>query len=144
MKSIVKRNGGFPSLFSYLFGKPFERSLFDLDGDFWPSRLGINVPTVNVVETEKEYKLELAAPGLKRDDFDVEIENGVLNISAEREESKDEKEGEYMRKEYSFNSFSRSFSLPENVNEGKIDARYTDGILVVTLPKLKASAPKAS
>src|SRR3546814_4392155 len=94
MNLTVKRNGGLPSLFSNFFGNSvFDKDLFDWGNDFFPSRLGINVPTANVSETPKEYKLELAAPGLDRKDLKVEIENGILTISAEKEEERKEKEG---------------------------------------------------
>ena len=94
------------------------------------------------METNKEFKLELAAPGLERKDFNVEIENHVLKISAEKEEEKSEKNGGYSRREYSFNSFSRSFSLPENVKEGSIDAKYENGVLKVSIPKEKETSVK--
>ena len=118
------------------------RDFFNLDSDLIPSRLGINLPTANVSESPKEYKLELAAPGLQRKDFNIEIENNTLTISAEQEEEKKEEDGEYSRKEYSFNSFSRSFALPENVKEDGIEAKYVDGILKVTIPKQKETPIK--
>lgn len=143
MNLTVKKNGGLPSLVSDFFGASlFDRDFFDLDSDLFPSRLGINVPTANVMETSKEFKLELAAPGLERKDFNVEIENHVLKISAEKEEEKSEKAGEYSRREYSFNSFTRSFSLPENVKEGSIDAKYENGVLKVSIPKEKETPVK--
>lgn len=143
MNLTVRKNGGLPSLVSDFFGTSlFDRDFLDLDSDLFPSRLGINVPTANVTETAKEFKLELAAPGLERKDFNVEIENHVLKISAEKEEEKSEKNGEYSRKEYSFNSFTRSFSLPENVKEGNIDAKYENGILKVSIPKEKETPVK--
>jgi HSP20 family protein len=143
MNLTTKKNGGLPSLVSDFFGASlFDRDFFDLDSDLFPSRLGINVPTANVMETNKEFKLELAAPGLERKDFNVEIENHVLKISAEKEEEKSEKNGGYSRREYSFNSFSRSFSLPENVKEGSIDAKYENGVLKVSIPKEKETSVK--
>jgi HSP20 family protein len=133
---MIKKNGGFPSLLSNFFGPSLiDRDFFDVDSDVFPSRIGINVPSANISETSKEYTLELAAPGLERKDFNVEVENHMLKISAEKEEEKKEKDGEYSRREYSFNSFSRSFSLPENVKEGNIDAKYENGILKVLIPK---------
>lgn len=143
MNLTAKKNGGLPSLVSDFFGASlFDRDFFDLESDLFPSRLGINIPTANVTETPKEFKLELAAPGLERKDFNVEVENHVLRISAEKEEEKKEKNGEYSRREYSFNSFSRSFSLPENVKEGNIDARYENGVLKVSIPKEKETPVK--
>jgi len=102
------------------------------------------LPTANVTETPKEYKLELAAPGLERKDFDIDLENHTITISARKEKESKEEKGEYSRKEYSFNSFSRSFTLPEDIKEGSIDAKYENGILKVTLPKAKETPVKSS
>lgn len=144
MNLTLKKNGGFPSLLSDFFNTSLmDRNFFDLDRDFFPSRLGINVPTANITETPKEYKLELAAPGLERKDFNIEVDDHMLTISAEKEEEKKEKDGEYSRREYSFNSFSRSFTLPENVKEGGIDARYENGVLKVSIPKAKETPTKS-
>jgi HSP20 family protein len=137
MNSLTKRTSTLPALFSSLI----DRDFFDMDFDFLPSRLGVNVPSVNVSETAKDYTLEVAAPGLERKDFDIKVENHTLSISAEKKEEKEEKNG-YTRKEYSFNSFSRSFSLPDNVKESNIDAKYENGILKVTVPKAKETAEK--
>jgi HSP20 family protein len=104
----------------------------------------VNVPSVNVRETPKEYILEVAAPGLERKDFNIEVDNRTLTISAEKEEKKEEKSEDngYSRREYSFNSFSRSFTLPEDSKESNIDAKYENGILKLTLPKSKESTSK--
>lgn len=110
---------------------------FNPDSDLFPSRLGINVPTANITETPQAYSLELAAPGLERKDFTVEVKDHTLTISAEKEEESKTDEASYYRKEYSFNSFCRTFMLPENVRESDIDARYTNGVLTVQVPKLK-------
>jgi HSP20 family protein len=120
------------------------RDFFDMDKDMFPSRLGINLPTANIAETPNEFKLELAAPGLERKDFNIELENHTLSISAEKEEEKKEDTKEFFRKEYSFNSFSRSFTLPENIKEGSIDAKYENGILKITIPKVKETPVKSS
>lgn len=136
MNSLSKR-ASFPTLFSSLI----DRDFFDMDFDFPPSRLGVNIPSVNVSETPKEYKLDVAAPGLERKDFDIKVENHMLIISAEKSEEKKETNG-FTRQEYSFNSFSRSFSLPENVKENDIDAKYENGILKVKVPKAKETPEK--
>jgi HSP20 family protein len=139
MNLTVRKNEGLPSLFSDFFGMDpfFGKDIMNIDSDLFPSRLGINVPTANITETSKEFKLELAAPGLERKDFDVKVDNHMLMVSAEKEEKKEEREGEYSRREYSFNSFSRSFQLPENVKESDIDAKYENGVLKVLIPKMK-------
>jgi HSP20 family protein len=125
---------------SSLFGPDFMNAGLD----FPSMKLGVTVPSVNVSETAKEYTLELAAPGLTRKDFNLEVENHSLCISAEKEEEKKEKEGDYTRREYSFNSFSRTFTLPENVKENEIDAKYENGVLKVVVPKMKETAVKAT
>ena len=143
MNLILRKNGGLPSLLSDFFGASLiDKDFFDVDSDFFTSRLGINVPTANITETPKEYKLELAAPGLERKDFSVEVDNHVLKVSAEKKEEKKEKEGAYSRREYSFNSFIRSFPLPENVKEGDIEAKYENGVLKVSIPKAKETPVK--
>lgn len=144
MNSTVKPTAG---LSKFLAGWPtslFDRNFFDAEADFFPARLGVNVPSANFRETAKEYLVEIAAPGLERKDFNIELENHTLTISAEKEESKEEKEDNngYFRKEYSFNSFCRSFALPENVKEGAIDAKYENGVLKLTVPKEKETPLK--
>jgi HSP20 family protein len=123
-----------------LFGSDF----FNGDFDLLPSRLGITIPSINVTETPAAYLLEVAAPGLERKDFNIEVENSCLCISAEKKEEKKEKEGDYTRKEFSFNSFSRTFNLPEDVKDGSIDARYENGVLKITVPKAKEAPAKAT
>ena len=145
MSSALRTKPGLPSLLSDWLKpgwnpgwKPaalFDRDIFDFDRGLFQS-LGVNTPSANIRETPKEFLLELAAPGLERKDFNIEVKNGMLCISSEKEEEKKEENG-YYRREYSYNSFSRSFTLPENVKEEKIDARYENGILRVSLPKKK-------
>ncbi|WP_186758061.1 Hsp20/alpha crystallin family protein [Echinicola salinicaeni] len=144
MSHALKKNNGSHSVFSDLLQPMswFNRDLFDFDTNLMSSRLGINMPTANITEGPKEYRIDLAAPGLEQKDFNIEIENGTLCISAEREEEKDVKEDEFSRKEYSFNSFSRSFGLPDNIDEGKIEAKYSKGVLKVTIPKSKETPAK--
>lgn len=94
-----------------------------------------SVPAVNVKETEKGFDIELAAPGLSKNDFTITVDNRVLTLSCEKQEEKEEKKNEYTRKEFSYSSFSRSFALPENVNEDGIKATYNNGLLQVSLLK---------
>lgn len=104
---------------------------FDAD---WLKRMQV-VPAVNVKELEKEFEIEMAAPGMTKKDFNIRIENGVMIISSEKEEKKEEKEDNYTRKEFNYTSFTRSFNLPENVNPDKIDAKYDNGILRILIGK---------
>jgi HSP20 family protein len=100
------------------------------------------MPAVNVKETDKNYQIEVAAPGRTKKDFNISAENGVLTISSEQKEEKEQKEKDYTRKEFSYSSFSRSFSLPENANEEDIQANYADGILKLEVAKKVISQPK--
>ncbi len=100
------------------------------------------VPAVNVVENGKDYAIELSAPGFKKNDFKISVENGILNIAAETQKEKEEKDKNYTRQEFRYDAFSRSFTLPENVSEEKIDAKYEDGILKLFLAKKVISEPK--
>ena len=94
-----------------------------------------NIPAVNIIEADDHFDIQLAAPGKKKNDFKIELEEGVLTISSETETKYTEKEGTFTRKEFGCNSFKRSFSVPETVSADKISASYKDGILMVSLPK---------
>ena len=133
-KSLVKGNEMFPTVFEDFF-KPWNE-WFD-NGGLW-GRI-MKVPSVNVTEGKDSYTVSLAAPGMKKNDFKIDIEGNMLAISCEKEESKEEKEKKYTRKEYSYSSFSRSFTLPDNVTKDKIEATYEDGVLNLKLPKTEES-----
>ncbi len=95
------------------------------------------IPAMNIKESDKHFAIDVAAPGFTKKDFVITIENGILRISAENKEEIEEKEDEFTRREFNYNSFERSFTLPENVNEDeKIDATYKRGILKLVLAKL--------
>jgi len=94
-----------------------------------------NGPSVNVKEDKNQFLIEVAAPGYKKDSFNLEIKNGYLKISSKNEALKEEKEEKYYRKEFSYSSFERSFSLPDNVNSDDIKASYDNGILNISIPK---------
>ncbi|MCK9481916.1 MAG: Hsp20/alpha crystallin family protein [Bacteroidia bacterium] len=135
--ALIKFNN--PDLF------PSFNSVWDdfFSNDFFNKgvKLGTTIPAVNVKETDKDYQLEVAIPGLKKDDFKVHVENGILNISSESKQEKEEKDGEKVtRREFSYSSFSRSFSLPENADENNVNAAYNDGILKIDIQK-KVLAP---
>ncbi|NJM79783.1 MAG: Hsp20/alpha crystallin family protein [Flavobacterium sp.] len=102
------------------------------------------IPAVNIKETETEFKIELASPGLKREDFKIEIDENVLSILSERKNESEGKSdnGKYTRKEFSFSSFKRSFTLPDTINEDEIKADYQDGVLHLNLPKREEALPK--
>jgi len=109
------------------------------DGAFSRS---LTLPNVNISEDKSSYNLELAAPGLQKKDFKIDVEGNLLTISAQKEESKEEKEEKYTRKEYNYSSFSRSFTLPEEVQQDKIEASYDNGILKLALPKNEKASQK--
>jgi len=99
-------------------------------------------PAVNVIEIEDAFKIELAAPGLKKEDFKVNVHENTLTISTEKKEEKTENVGKYTRKEFNFSTFKRSFALPKNVDGEKIVAIYNDGVLGLELPKKEQEKPK--
>jgi HSP20 family protein len=100
-------------------------------------------PSVNVKETDEDFQMEIAAPGMDKDDFNLEIEEGLLKLHAEKKEEHEEKEGEkFLRREFSYSSFERSFALPENVDAEKIEANYNNGVLQLHIPKIEPAKPK--
>ena len=101
-----------------------------------------NVPSVNIKETETLFQIELAAPGLKKEDFKVNVHENTLTISTEKKEENTETVGKYTRKEFNFSTFKRSFTLPKTVDSEKIVATYNDGILGLELPKKEEAKPK--
>lgn len=98
-------------------------------------------PAVNVVDNTENYEIEVAAPGIKKDEFSVSCENGVLSISGKTEKEHEDKAKNYTRKEFSTKSFRKSFTLPENVDADHIDAKYEDGVLKLTLHKVEKQLP---
>lgn len=146
MTQIAKRrngDGAFPFLRNdFLTNRSFTSDLFDFDDAFFNGRM--NVPPVNIAETHDQFRLELSVPGMNKDDFKVDIEQGILTISSEREEEHTENSKEYKRQEFSYSSFSRSFTLPDNADENKINAKYDNGVLQVTINKkdVSLSQPK--
>lgn len=110
---------------------------FGDDNGFKPAIKGISIPAVNVTEGKKAFKLEVGAPGFRKEDFKIEVNNGYMTIAGENKSEKEDKDEKVTRKEFSYNTFTRSFNLPENVKAEEISAKYQDGILLVTLPKSK-------
>lgn len=139
--ALTKKSEAMPALFEDFF-KPWNE-WFENGGNLFGRSL--TIPSVNITETNQEYQVSLAAPGLKKDDFKIDVAGNMLTISSEKEETKEEKEKKFTRKEYNYISFSRSFTLPEEVNREKIEAKYEDGLLKLSLPKkeeVKKSAAK--
>jgi len=114
----------------------------DIFPRFFDNETRYTMPAVNIIEGKEDYKIEVAAPGLNKEDFKVNLENNMLTISSEKEEKQEEKEEKVMRREFSYCSFSRSFTLPQTVNADKIRATHKDGILQVVVPKREEAKEK--
>lgn len=135
MSNLTKRND--TGLWSPLF-----RDFFDADS-FFNSSTG-TLPAANIAESDKDYSIDLAVPGFKKEDFKVAVDKDILTISAEAKSESAEEKKDYSRREYNYSSFSRSFRLPDNVKDDAITAKYDNGILKLSLPKsnVQVSATK--
>lgn len=134
--SLVRRTGGvYPSFIEDFFdnGWPGQSNLFDT---------GTKIPAVNVIETDEKYEIHVAAPGKDKADFDVNVENNILSISAESIHRGNDAHDNYAKQEFSFTSFKRTFSLPETVEQENIKANYDRGILKLTIPNKEEAHPK--
>ena len=134
--TLVKfSNGNTSQALSPLFNDVFE-SFFNTDS-FVSDRLITRVPAVNIAETENEFHIELAVPGMKKDDFKINLDRNILSISAETKSENEEtsQDKRYNRREYSYNSFVRTFTLPDTADYANISAEYVDGILKVAVAK---------
>ncbi len=132
--SIVKRNNLiFPTLMNEIFKPDWFGGIENFTNVF---------PAVNIRENEKDFELELAAPGRNKENFNIEIDHEVLTVSYEVKEVESEKEKNYTRREFTYSTFKRSFTLPETVDSERIDAKYVDGVLKLTLPKKEEALPK--
>ena len=125
---------------------PFFPSLIDdfinTDWNLKVPSFSSTVPAMNIKELDSQFEIELAVPGMKKDDFEIEVEDGVLSISSTQEEEQVNEKGKFTRREFSYSSFRRSFTLPDSVNPTKIDATYKEGVLLVLLPKHKEAQPQ--
>lgn len=123
-------------------------TLSDFLEDIWEDRdlsMGsqkITMPAVNVKETDDHFKIEVAAPGFDKKDFNINIENNVLTISSEKQIEEKQDNEKISRREYSYGSFQRSFSLPNTVDSDKISANYENGLLKIQVPKREESKAK--
>ncbi|GAA4511494.1 MULTISPECIES: Hsp20/alpha crystallin family protein [Sphingobacterium] len=116
---------------------PFINSIFDnlFNDSFITDRLVTRIPAVNITETEREFLVELAAPGLQKSDFKINVDKNIISISVEKSEERTTEDKLYSKKEFSYNSFTRSFTLPEIVDHNNIEATYENGILKVKIGK---------
>lgn len=122
-----------PSVFSEFFNSDrfFRPDAWNASGRDFNNVL----PSVNIKESGKEYRLELAAPGMSKEDIDIAVENDVLTISAQKQSEKKEEKESYTRREFSYDSFCRSFRLPDSTSADKMEAKYENGILKIMVPK---------
>lgn len=123
-----------PFMFNELFNDFFDNMIHN------PQR--ITSPAVNIAETDENFKLSLAAPGLSKEDFKISIDNDLLSISAEKKDEKSSISEKFTRKEFSFTNFKRTFSLPEHVDAEKVTANYENGVMVLVLPKREEAKAK--
>ncbi|MAO10204.1 MAG: molecular chaperone Hsp20 [Flavobacteriaceae bacterium] len=129
--NLVRRNSNwFPSLLDEIF----TENRLDT-----PNYENFSIPAVNIQEKNTNFVIELAVPGLSKENFNIEVDNNILKVSAEvtsgNEENTTENETKFTRKEFNYNGFKRSFTLPENINVENVNASYENGVLEITLPK---------
>lgn len=140
--NLSRRNNWLPSVFEDMFNENW------LAENTRNLQIGKNIPAVNIKETNEDFSVEVAAPGMQKEDFKIELDNNLLSISTEikeEHESEDKTdEGKFTRREFSYSSFKRSFTLPDSIDAQKIDASYENGVLNIHLPKREEAkiAPK--
>jgi HSP20 family protein len=138
---LARRNQG--TMFPKLFSDFFDKELQDWANSNF-SNTNTTLPAVNIKDTKDDYIVEVAAPGMSKKDFKINLKDNLLTIASEKEHKKDEEDEGYTRREYSYQSFSRSFTLPDNtVDSDKITAKYEDGELKIVIPKKEEAKPKA-
>lgn len=136
---LARRNENYlPSFFERFFNNDLtDWNLTNFSGT------NTSLPAVNVKETNDEFVIELAAPGMDKKDFKISFKNNVITISSEKEDKKEEKKDNYTRREFSYQSFQRAFTVPENaILSDKIEATYNNGILEIKLPKREEVKPQ--
>jgi HSP20 family protein len=129
MTLIKRKESAVPSMLSDFFNTDFWND------DFFSTPVTKWIPATNIKETKDSFNLEVAVPGMKKEDFQVQVDDNMLTIEANKEEEKKDENERYMRREFRSTSFSRSFSLPRHVATDKVDARYENGVLKIVLPK---------
>lgn len=141
--TLVKRNGNLLNTFPMLFDDFFNRDLMNWRTNNF-SDTNTTIPAVNIKETAENYAVEVAAPGMTKKDFKVELDGNVLTISSEKTNRESENEGErYARREFSYQAFQRSFTLQKDVVDiDKIEAKYENGLLLLLIPKKEEAKQK--
>lgn len=141
--SLIKRNGQLPTTFPALFDDFFGRELFNWSNTNY-SATSTTVPSVNIRETGDNFEVEMAAPGMDKQDFKIELDGNTLTISSKKEHNQQSEQEGYSRREFSYQSFQRSFVLPKDVVDvEQITAKYENGLLHLTIPKQEKAKQKA-
>ncbi len=107
------------------------------------AKMNSSMPAVNIKEDDNQFNIDVAAPGMNKNDFSIDLNHNILTISAKKEETKEDKNTKISRREFNYTSFQRSFTLPNFVNSEEIKAAYHDGILSITIPKKEEAKEKA-
>jgi HSP20 family protein len=136
MLPVLRKRNDLPGLFNGFF----DDDVFP--GFFMNFDKRNATPAVNIVESKDDYRIEVAAPGLDKSDFKIDLENNLLTISAEKEDKQEEKNEQYVRREFNYSSFSRSFTLSDVMSADKITAQHKDGVLHVIIPKKEEAKEK--
>lgn len=141
--NLIKRNGNdVPSFRRSFFDDIFGRELFDWENNNF-STTSTTLPSVNIKETADTYEVEVAAPGLEKKDFKISLEGNLLTISSEKENQQVAEQENFTRREFSYQSFQRSFQLPKDVvDDENISARYENGVLLLAIPKKEEAKQK--
>ncbi len=137
MNTLVRRSGLLPT--TSFFDDFLTKDLFDWSG--WTENSS-TVPRVNIVESGDDFRVEVAAPGMRKDDFHISLDNDMLTISSDIQNEESEEEQNYLRREFSYQAFKRSFYLPNTVEADKIKATYKDGLLQLAIPKKEEAKKK--
>lgn len=137
MLVVKNKKWGYPALMNQFFQN-------DLNG-FWGSDLQSLTPSVNIKENDVAFIIEVATPGMNKEDIQLQLEKDILTVSAQKQTEKQENEShKFLKKEFSYHSFKRSFSVPESVDVSSIKAEYNNGVLSIALPKVQQHEPQAS
>ncbi|MEG2070957.1 MAG: Hsp20/alpha crystallin family protein [Bacteroidales bacterium] len=136
--NMIKKNSEYTPGYIHYFDDVFGRNWSDL---FFGNKNQITIPSVNVADHEKEFSIEVAAPGYNKEDFKISVDNNILTIKADVEKGEEENKKRYAHREYFYSIFERNFTLPENIDTEHIEAKYKHGVLHIVLPK-KEVKPK--
>jgi HSP20 family protein len=134
MLPTISRRNWLPEIFDEFFGKGFETAFDD--------NFRSTIPAVNIKEGDDQYTIEFAAPGMSKKDFKIDLHNNVMTVSSDKKVEDKEEKDNFMRREFRYSSFSRSFTLPDSVDSEKIKAKHDNGILSIAVPKKPEAVEK--